>query len=475
MTDFLTEFLLGFRNAFSRKASFSWFVVMFAGFVLRADRLGVSSVVRALEMSPSLYPHLLHFLHASSWDGSALLELCVKWVAGSGTMTLRNGRIVMLGDESKVPQEGRRMPSVMTLRQTSETSSKPSYFRGHEWGFLGILIGASGKSFCVPAWACLSEPKRKTSADKPDTKSGSRGCGTARTAGIVRAAAGIATMLSYPAFLVLDAFYCVGPVFTAAAGAGNVTIVTRAKANCRAWIPASPSVGKRGRGRPRMYESSVKVGTLYTTETERFEPRSAKVYGRVEQVRILARKLFWKPAGTLLLFVLVETSRGRITLACSDIDTDPVDVLELYCHRSMIEVMFDNIKNLLGLMDYRFWSKYLEPQRRRPEKNGAIRKTVSPSATAKTLKATRNFLSIGLVLLAFLQVFACRFGAMVSQEAGCWLRTQSGTVPSEFVAKAALTRILKRIFSGSASNPITKIIRDRLKSEESRGKFTEAA
>jgi hypothetical protein len=46
----------------------------------------------------------------------------------------------------------------------------------------------------------------------------------------------------------------------------------------------------------------------------------------------------------------------------SDLAADPVDVLELYCHRSLIEVMFHNIKNLLGLMEYRFWSKHLEPQ-----------------------------------------------------------------------------------------------------------------
>ena len=51
-----------------------------------------------------------------------------------------NFRIVLLGDHTNQPKEGRCMPGVVTLSQNSETSSKPGFFRGHNWGFISVLI-----------------------------------------------------------------------------------------------------------------------------------------------------------------------------------------------------------------------------------------------------------------------------------------------------------------------------------------------
>lgn len=482
MSEFLVGFIWEFRGIFSRRAAFAWFVVVFAGLVLRTDWLGVTSIVRTLELSPAFYPHLLHFFHASSWKGEDLLPCSVKWLQRIGLIVSRNGRAVILGDESKVPQEGRRMPSVKTLRQTSETSSKPSFFRGHEWGFLGILIGVGGKYFCAPAWASLFDDKSKPEAGKIRKKAGGKSKKKKkadkvehRTAGIVKAASKLAFALGLPAYLVLDAFYAAGTVFKAAAEAGNIFVVTRAKCNCTARIPAAPSSGKRGPGKPRQFDGSVKVKSLYVTEAERFETRRAKVYGRDEEVRILSRLLNWKVAESLVLFVLAETSHGRVTLMCSDLNAAPVDVLELYCHRSLIEVMFDNIKNLLGLMEYRFWSKHLEPQTRRPAKNGVLRESTNQEATMRTLAATSNFLHIGLVLLIFLQALSCKFGSRVTKEADCWLRTPPGSVPSVFIAKIAVGSILRRILSGSASNPIAEIIQVKMKSPTGEDRLEDAA
>lgn len=482
MSEFLVGYLWEFQSVFTRRAAFAWFVVVFTGLALRTDWLGVTSIVRALELSPALYPHLLHFFHATSWKGEDLLPRCVRWLGRIGLIVLRNGRVVILGDESKVPQEGRRMPSVKTLRQTSETSSKPSFFRGHEWGFLGVLIGVGCKYFCAPAWALLSDDKPNPETGKSRSKRGGKskkkkkeGNDEPRTAGIVKEASKLAFLLGLPAYLVLDAFYAAGTVFVAAAEMGNIFIVTRAKCNCVARIPAEPASEKRGKGRPRQFGGSVKVNSMYVSETKQFETRRAKVYGRDEEVRILAKLLNWKVAGSLVLFVLAETSRGRITLMCSDLNADPIDVLELYCHRSLIEVMFDNIKNLLGLMEYRFWSKHLEPQTRRPAKNGVLRESKNQRATDQTLAAISNFLHIGLVLLVFLQALSCKFGVSVTKEADCWLRTPPGSVPSVFIAKIAVGGILRRILSGSASNPIAEIIQTKMKSKAGEERLEDAA
>ena len=73
MIGYLEELLKAMRPAFSRKATFVWFVVVFAGFVTRNDTYGVSSIVRALWLAPACYPCLLHFFHSSAWTPQALL------------------------------------------------------------------------------------------------------------------------------------------------------------------------------------------------------------------------------------------------------------------------------------------------------------------------------------------------------------------------------------------------------------------
>jgi hypothetical protein len=51
-------------------------------------------------------------------------------------------RLVLIGDHTYVAKDGHRMPGVVTLHQEAETQSKPSYFRGHCWGALVLLIGS---------------------------------------------------------------------------------------------------------------------------------------------------------------------------------------------------------------------------------------------------------------------------------------------------------------------------------------------
>ena len=481
MSDFLVGFVMSCRGAFSRRAAFSWFVIVFVALILRSDWLGVTSLIRAVGVDPSHYQSLLHFFHAASWNGERLLSLTIAWMARHGLMVERSGRIVLIGDETKTPKEGRRMPNVKTLRQTSETSSKPSYFRGHEWSVIGVMIGFAGKFFCAPAWARVSdscgkanakdaaEGSRKKKKDVADAKE------DGRTAEIVKEAVQLARRLMRMAFLVLDAFYATGPVFKEAWNSGGiVVVVTRAKGNCVAHTQPTPPA-KRGRGRPRKYGDAIKIKELYESEAAMFQEFKAKIYGRTENVRLLPKILHWKPAGGLVLFVLAETSRGRITVMCSSVSTSPVEALELYCHRSLVEVMFDSLKNLLGVMKYRFWSAGLEPQTRRPARNTPGRPSENPAATAKTLAAISNFVHIGMATLVFLQALACKFGPDVTAEADYWLRTPSCQVPSELISKIAAGNIIRRLLCDLGTNPIATIIRAKRKALEFPKKMEDAA
>ena len=53
-------------------------------------------------------------------------------------------RIIIIADGIKIPKEGKKMPAVKKLHQTSSNNSKPSYIMGHSLQALGILVKGRG-------------------------------------------------------------------------------------------------------------------------------------------------------------------------------------------------------------------------------------------------------------------------------------------------------------------------------------------
>jgi hypothetical protein len=150
MLTFIDEILNRFRPCFSRNAAFQWFVILVVGLLLRTDQLGVTSVIRDLCLSPSVYETMLHFFRASSWS---LQGLRLKWfqiVKEFAPCHQEDGFTILIGDGVKQPKEGRFMPGVKKQFQESENSAKPQYIFGHMFGGLGVLVGSALKWFCLP-------------------------------------------------------------------------------------------------------------------------------------------------------------------------------------------------------------------------------------------------------------------------------------------------------------------------------------
>lgn len=443
MIQYLQNLLKAMRPAFSRQAAFVWFVVAFAGFVVRGDTFGVSSVVRALWLDPVCYPSLLHFFHSTAWSGNKLLRCWQKWLARENRSYKVAGRIVMIGDHTKLPKDGRRIPAVDTLHQDSETATKPSFFRGHHWGFLALLINARQRFFAAPLWGEIHQQKLHGS----------------RSTRIVTVAGNIAREINSRAYLVLDAFFAVGPVFDAAARFHDeLHILTRAKKNVVAYmIPVQPK--KSRQGRPRTYGKKLKLQKLFEQRPDKFTTAESMIYHKQEKLRYLTLDLIWKPVKTKLRFILIETSRGRIILMTSDLTLQPLTALKLYCRRVNIETLFDVIKNLLGGMRYHFWSKYLEPASRRPSKKGAPKPNSSrPEKTQNTIGAIEKFLHVQLIVVGALQLIACRFAPQISAGTRCWLRTPCGKIPSVFVTRTALANTIRMNLISFATDWITQLI-----------------
>ena len=104
MIDELKECLLFMRPAFSRRATYVWFVIVFVGFLIRTDTFGVTSIIRALTLAPVHYPSLLHFFHSSVWSIQRLLVLWWAWLAKHQVGYRVNRRMVLVGDHNQGAQ-----------------------------------------------------------------------------------------------------------------------------------------------------------------------------------------------------------------------------------------------------------------------------------------------------------------------------------------------------------------------------------
>ena len=112
MMNFIEIVLCHFESCFSRKAAFRWFVTITVGFMLRSDKLGLTSVIRDLALSPGSYDSMLHFFRASSWSLEDIRRRWFSAVMDHAPLYREGGFHVLVGDGVKQSKEGRRMPGV---------------------------------------------------------------------------------------------------------------------------------------------------------------------------------------------------------------------------------------------------------------------------------------------------------------------------------------------------------------------------
>ena len=95
--------------------------------------------------------------------------------------------------------------------------------------------------------------------------------------------------------------------------------------------------------------------------------------------------------------------------------------------------------------------------------------------TKNTLAAIEKFVNVQLLVLGMLQLIAKQFPVQVKTKSGCWLRTFSSNTPSEFVARIALSNLLKNNLCGFAKDWITQLIQEKRKNCKNNAPDKEAA
>ena len=253
------------RPAFKRTRTFLWFAVALAATCIRADLLGVTSMVRALGLRERCYDRLLDCLHSRAIDLDALTRRWVSLVL----FTLKpfiytvQGRIVLVADGIKVAKSGRKMPAVKKLHQESDNNSKPEFIFGHSCQ-AGALIVRAATSFLAIPLACrihegvvFSNRDHRSLLDK-----------------LVLMVNAIA--LTVPFYLVADTYYAAATIIRPLLTVGQ-HLITSVRSNAVAYEAAPPPTTIH-KGRPRLYGGKIKLKTLFDDKTA-FIEASSPIYG----------------------------------------------------------------------------------------------------------------------------------------------------------------------------------------------------
>ena len=444
--------ILPLREAFSREVTFLWFATAVIGMMVRTDLLGVTSIVRALNLQPGYYDPLVKFFQSRAIKLDKLAALWARAVLRLFTDPVRfNGRLVLVGDGIKIPKSGKRMPAVKLMHQQSNHSTKPEYIMGHSLQAVALLVNAASSFFAVPLAVRIHEGLVWSNRDK-------------RT--VLDKMLGLIKLLTIEetVYFVADAYYAAGKMVNGLLKQGS-HLVTRVKSNAVAYLPPSPPNGDKRRGRPRVYGDRLQVKSMLDDYRSRRVAR-VNLYGdNSANIYYVTRDLMWRPVGRLVRFVaVIHPGRGAILLMSTDLTLSAVDIIKIYSLRFKIEHMFKQAVRVLGSFSYHFWMKKMKPidshslnqhLHRDPDE---YRKMVRSK-----IHAYHVFMQVGLIAQGLLQYLSVEMPDLVWNSFGSWLRTiRPGIPPSELVVGNVMRNtIAEFLLSCGKRHTLAKFIAER--------------
>lgn len=434
------DFVQQMRPAFSRSRTFMWFVLSLAGICCRRDLMGVTSIVRVLGLKPSCYHSLLQFFHSKGICLDKLTQIWTKLVLDHHPGILRfNDRIVLVADGIKKHKSGKKMPSVKSLHQESESNTKAEYIMGHSCQSVGVLAQTCNTVFCIPIISRIHEGIIESNRDK-------------RTLMDKLIAMIIPLQIADKFYLVADAYYGNQKIINGLLDR-NQHLVCRARSNAVAFEKPEQNQDPKKRGRKKKYGNKVKLREYLGNNLDNAQIVDSPVYGeKGVKLKVLTKDLIAKQCGRMIRFVMVKhPTRGEIVLFTTDLSLDPLDVIEIYGLRFKIEVSFKQAIWTLGTYSYRFWMRDMEPTKRNEGNRFLHRKSKKYRDNVhRKIRAFHVHIQVGTIAQGMLLLVSALATESIWIHFGSWIRTvRPGNAPSEMVASVSLRNSLPEYLSSS--------------------------
>jgi hypothetical protein len=460
---YIDGILLQFRSCFNREATFKWFLIAIAGFMIRTDHLGVASMVREMMVDPSKYTAFIHFFHSTAWN---LDTIKIKWleiIKGSGQICRIFDKPVLIGDGVKQPKEAIRTPGVKKLRQESEDSTKSEFIRGQMFGGLGVIIGNAAKMFCLPLSMSIHDGNKSILE-----WSESEYKGDSHVTRLAREACKAAGMIGQNCFLLLDRYFLTRPMLEAVAeetkkaGKDLVKLITRPKDNYTAW-----TVTENKGAKPKV-KDALKIKDFFHTEAACFTEAELSIYGNLKEVRYLCRNLLWgRDLYQELRFVFTVVEHVESIFVCTDLAMDPCQIIEMYCYRFKIETLFRAFKQTLAGFSCRFWTskmpvfqKYLKATEMELEV-AATCSGMPRDRIVNTYNAIEGFVFFACIAMGLIQLISLRFSKVVNDSKIRWLRTAAINVPSEETTANFIRHAFRLMLDKCDDLALVRAVRER--------------
>ncbi|NEP19667.1 MAG: transposase [Leptolyngbya sp. SIO4C1] len=434
----IEQIVVTLRPAFSRAATYEWFVLLLWGVLLTNQPAAVSSYVNGIGLSEDYYHQALHWFHSSAFSIDQLCNRWGEWLRASAHSKRLRGQLVYVGDGIKVGKEGRQMPGVKGLHQESADVHKPTWIRGHYFSALGLLQGSGKALFWVPMILKLH--------DGIESAGSARGEKTL----VDKMAELCIEQMAPGSYGLLDAYYATVKVLRPFRQKG-LHLITRARISTVACAAFCRCPAKHGPGRPRKWGSQIQLKDLFAPLAQ-CAKASVWLYGKPTTVHYQTFLFHWDDADELVLFVLTQLPCGRrIILLSSDINLTGSEVIEAYGWRFKIEVTFRTLVHLLGGFAYRFWLKLMDPSSQWPERFKLDDyHPLERLQIEQKVEAFERFVNLNAIALGLLQILALEMPQQIWARFPRWFRTlPKHGYPSEQIVRISLQQQRDEVLSKS--------------------------